>query len=82
MVQIIGEIVNMLITAHKEGKSINLSKIKIDAARENGLPRQPKTIDIIAAIPEQYKSAILPKIKAKPVRTASGVSLSLFVYYL
>eukprot|EP00029_Vermamoeba_vermiformis_P009278 TRINITY_DN4576_c0_g2_i1.p1 TRINITY_DN4576_c0_g2~~TRINITY_DN4576_c0_g2_i1.p1 ORF type:complete len:607 (-),score=222.43 TRINITY_DN4576_c0_g2_i1:36-1820(-) len=75
MVQIIGEIVNQLIQAHKEGKSINLSKIKIEAARENGLPRQPKTIDIIAAIPEQYKSAILPKIKAKPVRTASGIAV-------
>jgi elongator complex protein 3 len=73
MVQTIGEIVNQVIQAHKEGKTINLSKIKAEISKANGLNRQPKTIDIIAAIPEQYKKELLPKIKAKPVRTASGV---------
>jgi elongator complex protein 3 len=75
MVQTISEIVNQLILAHKEGKTVNLTKIKAEISRANGLKRQPKTIDIIAAIPEQYKKELLPKIKAKPVRTASGIAV-------
>lgn len=33
----------------------------------------PKVIDIISAIPEKWKKKLLPLIKAKPVRTASGI---------
>ena len=32
-------------------------------------------MDIISAIPDDYKKALLPRLKARPVRTASGVSL-------
>ena len=32
-------------------------------------------MDIIAAVPDAYKSTLLPYIKAKPVRTASGVAV-------
>ena len=42
----------------------------------------PKTGDIIAAIPENWKTFILPKIRAKPVRTASGVRISWFLLAL
>jgi len=37
------------------------------------LQRQPKLVDIINAVPQEHKKAVLPYIKAKPVRTASGV---------
>ena len=30
---------------------------------------------IIAAIPEEWKSTLLPMIRAKPVRTASGIAV-------
>lgn len=71
----ISQIVGHLIQAHKEGKSVNLSHLKAKYSRENGLSSTPKTMDIIAAIPEQFKKHILPKIKAKPVRTASGIAV-------
>jgi elongator complex protein 3 len=32
-------------------------------------------VDIIAAIPDDYKERLLPYVKAKPVRTASGVAV-------
>ena len=32
-------------------------------------------VDIIQAIPEQYKPMLLSKIRAKPIRTASGVAV-------
>lgn len=35
----------------------------------------PKLVDIIAAVPSDYKAKLLPYIKAKPVRTASGVAV-------
>ena len=35
----------------------------------------PKLVDIIAAVPEDYKAKLLPYIKAKPVRTASGIAV-------
>ena len=73
----ITEIVNVLVQAHKEGKDVNLSKVKQDICARNHISTQPKTVDIINAIPEALKKELLPKIKSKPVRTASGVSYSL-----
>jgi len=34
-------------------------------------------VDIIAAVPPQYRKVLVPKLKAKPIRTASGVSDSI-----
>ena len=48
-------------------------RVKCKASAKYGLSLQPRLVDIIAAIPESYKKILLPKIKAKPVRTASGV---------
>lgn len=73
MYKVVAEIVNVLVQAHKEGKSINLNHIKQDICSRNHISSQPKTVDIINAIPEQYKKALLPSLKAKPIRTASGV---------
>jgi hypothetical protein len=35
----------------------------------------PRLTDIIAAVPAQHKKALLPKLKCKPVRTASGIAV-------
>lgn len=68
------EIVSQLRKLTDEGKKIDLTQIKSQVCAKYGLPDQPKTVDIIAAIPENYKDALLPILKTKPVRTASGVS--------
>jgi len=73
MVKIIAEIVNDLIQAYKDGKNVDLDKLKAQVIARYTMKRSPKTVEIIAAIPEEYKKAILPLIKAKPVRTASGI---------
>ena len=72
-VKTITQIVTSLVEEYKKGKDVNLTRIKNDVARKNGLKSVPKLVDIIAAIPEAHKKTILPYIKAKPVRTASGV---------
>lgn len=69
------EIVNSVIKAYEAQVPINLSKIKSEISRKHKLSFIPKLVDIIAAVPENYKAKILPYIKAKPVRTASGVAV-------
>lgn len=74
-VQCISDIVGSLIKAYESQVAVNLSKIKQEFAKKYKLSYIPKLVDIIAAVPEDYKAKILPYIKAKPVRTASGVAV-------
>lgn len=48
--------------------------MKTKTAAKYGLSSQPRLVDIIAAVPPHYRKILIPKLKAKPVRTASGVS--------
>ncbi|GBL92747.1 Elongator complex protein 3 [Araneus ventricosus] len=75
MVMTVAEIVQELIKAHKNNVSVNLNRIKCEVSSKYGLPSQPKLVDIIAAVPSDYKKILLPKLKAKPVRTASGIAV-------
>ncbi len=78
-VKAISEIVSSLVKAYEEGRNINISSLKAQSSSKFGLAEQPKTVDIIAAIPEQYKDALLPILKTKPIRTASGVSYNMLL---
>ena len=71
----VAEVVNALIKAYEAQVPVNLSKIKVEISKKHKLSYIPKLVDIIAAVPEDYKSKLLPYIKAKPVRTASGVAV-------
>lgn len=42
-------------------------------SKKYGFGGVPRLVDIISAIPDDYKKALLPKLKARPIRTASGV---------
>jgi len=75
MVQAISEIIAFLIKAYESGKSVNLVSVKSQVSARYGLSEQPKSVDIIAAIPERYQEVLLPILKAKPVRTASGIAV-------
>jgi elongator complex protein 3 len=74
-VQAVTEVVNALIKAYDAQVTINLSKIKSEISKKHKLSQIPKLVDIIASVPDAYKSKLLPYIKAKPVRTASGVAV-------
>uniref|UniRef100_F1L1A0 Elongator complex protein 3 n=1 Tax=Ascaris suum TaxID=6253 RepID=F1L1A0_ASCSU len=71
----VNEIVGKLIAAHKDGKDVDLNKLKCAISRKHKLSRQPKLVDIIAAVPPDYKKILVPKLKAKPIRTASGIAV-------
>lgn len=68
------ETVHFLIRAHKENKDVNLNALKTRIASKYGLASSPRLVDIIAAVPVDYKKILVPKLLAKPIRTASGVS--------
>ena len=69
------DIVNELIAGIKSGKTVHLNGVKSRISSKYKLNTQPKLVDIIAAIPDQYRAELLPLLKAKPVRTASGVAV-------
>lgn len=75
MMMTVSEIVKRLIEADEQGKDINLNRLKADIAGKYGLSTQPRLVDIIAAVPLTHKKTLLPKLKAKPVRTASGIAV-------
>ena len=51
----VNEIVGKLIIAHRENKDVNLNKLKCDISSKYGTASQPKLVDIIAAVPPDYR---------------------------
>ncbi|XP_051265777.1 elongator complex protein 3 [Dicentrarchus labrax] len=75
MMMTIADVIKQLVEAHEDGKDINLNKVKTKTSAKYGLEAQPRLVDIIAAVPPQYRRALVPKLKAKPIRTASGIAV-------
>ncbi|CAL1586142.1 unnamed protein product [Knipowitschia caucasica] len=75
MMMTIADVIKQLVEAHEEGRDINLNKVKTKISAKYGLDNQPRLVDIIAAVPPQYRRALVPKLKAKPIRTASGIAV-------
>lgn len=69
MVIVIGEIIQELLKAHDDKKDVNLNRLKAKIASKYGLESSPRLVDIISAVPHESKKVLLPKLKAKPIRT-------------
>mmetsp|Transcript_16028 Transcript_16028/g.48090 ORF Transcript_16028/g.48090 Transcript_16028/m.48090 type:complete len:578 (-) Transcript_16028:587-2320(-) len=74
-VRAITEIVDQLVTGVKEGHDVNLALIRRDACAKYSLARAPKLVEIISAVPDDFRDILLPRLRAKPVRTASGIAV-------
>lgn len=74
-VRAIAEIVNSMVELSHKGETVDLNALKSAACRKYGLARAPKLVEMIAAVPDCERDALLPKLKAKPVRTASGIAV-------
>ncbi|XP_022169383.1 probable elongator complex protein 3 [Myzus persicae] len=75
MVSTVAEIIQKLLIAQKENRDVNLNKLKSQISSKYGLKSSPRLVDIISAVPNDAKKLLYPKLKAKPVRTASGVAI-------
>ncbi|KAH1004552.1 hypothetical protein HUJ05_005348 [Dendroctonus ponderosae] len=71
----VAEVVQEVIKAHEEKRNVNLNALKNKVASKYGLSSTPRLVDIIAAVPQDYKKVLVPKLMAKPIRTASGIAV-------
>lgn len=62
-----------LIKAHDSNQTVSLNELRAKISKKYGFGGVPRLVDIISAIPDEYKKALLPKLRARPIRTASGV---------
>ena len=75
-VSAIAEIVAALVSrGDEEGYGLNLNALKNATARKYKLSKAPKLTELIAAVPVEHRDQLMPKLRAKPVRTASGVAV-------
>lgn len=68
-----------LIACYERRSEPDLQRKKLEVARDFGLSRGLSTSEIIDAIPSNYRSRLLPYVRKKPVRTASGVAVIAFM---
>ena len=61
--------------AYEQTRTVNLSRLRGDTSRRYGLSTIPTLVDIIAAIPEQHRATLVPFLRVKPIRTASGIAV-------
>lgn len=71
----IAELVSKLVSSVKAGKNVDLNVLVKQVGVKYKLSRVPKLVEIIAALPDEHRSELLPQLRAKPVRTASGVAI-------
>jgi len=73
----IAQIVKTLIETYDDPNAppLNFSKLKSKTAEKYKIRGIPKITDVIAALPRSHRKKLLPYLKAKPVRTASGVAV-------
>ena len=71
----IAEVVHALIKAYDEHGRVNVNQLKLAASERYGLAMSPKLMELIAAVPEEYRDKLAPFLRAKPVRTASGIAV-------
>ncbi|GFR51456.1 hypothetical protein Agub_g13865, partial [Astrephomene gubernaculifera] len=74
-VRAIAELVSLLVSGVREGRDVDLNALKCEVSRRYRLARSPKLVEVIAALPEEHRAALLPRLRAKPVRTASGIAV-------
>lgn len=78
----VSAIVRDLIAAHNASSSSktfaeapNLNSIRMKYAKKYNLSAIPRLTDVLAAVPEDWKERLRGWLRAKPVRTASGVAV-------
>lgn len=75
LLRVTSAIATELIAAHNGNRSVSLNEMRSRLSKKYGYSGQPRLVDIISAVPDEYKKALLPKLRARPIRTASGVCL-------
>ena len=76
-VKAVAEIVDHLVRGVQQGDDVDLNLIKREATSKYALARAPKLVDIIAAVPEEYKATLLPRYASRLISKASSTEAML-----
>jgi len=74
-VLVVRQIIEALLEAHSKNEDTDLTRLRCKIAGKYQLSKLPSLVDIISGVPHQYKSILLPKLRAKPIRSASGIAV-------
>eukprot|EP01083_Nonionella_stella_P024794 68337_1 len=74
-IQCVSDVVRELVQCLDQEREIVIRKIKNRCAQKYGLHKTPRLVEILAAVPEKHKKRLTPFLRAKPVRTASGIAV-------
>ncbi len=69
------EVALELMRAYDTRAPVNINRLKLAAASRHGLSSTPKLIELLAALPEDYRDKLSPYLRVKPVRSASGIAV-------
>jgi elongator complex protein 3 len=68
-------IVRDLITSVQAEEQVNLNALRLKYGKVYKVKGVPRLVDILSAVPVEWQDRLRGALRAKPVRTASGVSL-------
>mmetsp|Transcript_2016 Transcript_2016/g.3588 ORF Transcript_2016/g.3588 Transcript_2016/m.3588 type:complete len:546 (-) Transcript_2016:522-2159(-) len=72
----VADVVNELVRRYDAGeRNLNVMKLKSAACKKYRLDEMPKLVELIAAVPSTHADTVGAMLKAKPVRTASGIAV-------
>lgn len=74
-IAVVRDIIQALIEAHEKNEDVDLTKLRTRIASKYQSSKVPSLVDIISGVPKEYKSILLPKLRAKPIRSASGIAV-------
>lgn len=74
-VRALSDIVRDLVVQASSGGDVDLNAIKREACSRHGAARPPRLVDVVNALPPEARASLLPRLRAKPVRSASGVAV-------
>lgn len=72
---VVKSIIQNLLDAHDKNQDVDLTKLRCKIASQYQLSKLPSLVDIISAVPTKFKPILLPKLRAKPIRSASGIAV-------
>ncbi|KAK0522697.1 Elongator subunit [Tilletia horrida] len=76
LLRVCADIVAGLVAAHESGQqTVSLNTLRSDACKKHGYAGMPRLTDIINAVPDSHRKLLVPALKAKPVRGASGIAV-------
>ncbi|KAK9676351.1 hypothetical protein RND81_11G071200 [Saponaria officinalis] len=62
-----------MVETFRNGETVDLNALNSAACRKYRISRAPQLVEMIRAVPEADRHVLLPKLRAKSVRTASGI---------